>query len=474
MKRLYAIIMFLLPVQLNAQVIDTLLHERFETGGLSFTLNTSDMGSVNAATGYNQWIINNAYAGGSGTLVCIGFPFSFNVAATPSQPQAITGGTNTNYMHMVSDAAQASGINNCCYLAADGICNFNESNFTAMNQDVNTSGYDSVTVSFLWLCAGGTNIYGELYYSTNGGTSWSLVTTPLSQYRNQSNWTQQSITIPAFAGQSSLRFGFRFVNQTSNTANDPGFGIDEFMIQGKVAGPPLAASFGVSDPELCGSGCVDFTDLSTGSPTSWLWIFQGAATAFSTQQHPLQICYTSPGTYDVTLIAGNSSGTDTLTLPGVIVHPNPVQPVITLSGDTLFTTPGFAGYQWYLNNNIIAGATADYHVVLADGNYTVVVTDSNGCSSESLPLSFTTGLTIHESSTVNFYPNPATDYIVAERAGRIEKITVYSITGELVSVFYPDGNPAIKMNISNLENGCYLLGIYEKDGTTGFRKLIKF
>jgi PKD repeat protein len=55
---------------------------------------------------------------------------------------------------------------------------------------------------------------------------------------------------------------------------------------------------------------VNFTDLSTNSPTSWVWSFPGGAPGTSTIQNP-SVTYNTPGTYDVTLVASNSAGNDT-------------------------------------------------------------------------------------------------------------------------------------------------------------------
>jgi hypothetical protein len=451
-------------LNVSAQTADTLIYERFETGGTTFTLNTPDMGGVSAAVGYNQWIVNNAYAGGNGSLVCLGFPFTFTVTPTPPQPALITGGTNTGYMHIVSDAAQASGIQNCCFLAADGICNFNEINFTRMTSDINTTGYDTVSLSFLWLCSGGTNIHGELYYSTNSGVSWTQVTTPITQYKNQGNWTTQTISMPAFAGQTTLRFGFRFVNQTSNAATDPGFGIDEFLITGKVAGPPLTASFGVNNANLCQAGCVDYIDLSVGNPTSWLWIFQGATPTFSNQQNPTNICYSNPGIYEVTLIVGNSTSTDTLTIFGMTVHPNPT-PVISLLGDTLMAPSGYFSYQWTFNGVPISGATDSIYIVINDGIYTVIVTDNIGCSGESAPINYTTSIWENSFSVSNIFPNPVSDFLNFDVGSKFERWFVLDPLGRKLIEGIATGTTYGKIDVRSLIPGLYLLGIYENNRT---------
>jgi beta propeller repeat protein len=62
---------------------------------------------------------------------------------------------------------------------------------------------------------------------------------------------------------------------------------------------------------------VQFTDLTTGGPTSWLWDFGDGGT--STAQHPSHT-YTSPGTYAVTLTVANAAaGPQTLRKTGYIV-----------------------------------------------------------------------------------------------------------------------------------------------------------
>jgi uncharacterized repeat protein (TIGR02543 family) len=55
---------------------------------------------------------------------------------------------------------------------------------------------------------------------------------------------------------------------------------------------------------------VYFTDQSSNGPTSWEWTFEGGTPSASTAQNPT-VTYNTAGNYDVTLIATNSSGSDT-------------------------------------------------------------------------------------------------------------------------------------------------------------------
>jgi len=464
--------MLLIAGSLAAQNPDTLWYENFETGGGSFSLNTADEGGVDAATGYNQWIVNNAYAGGSGSLVCGGFPTTFNVPNTPLQPPGTTGGTSSTYLHMISDAGQASGILNCSYLAANGLCGNNEYNFSGTSLDVSTIGYDSVSISFIWLCAGAPNIYGEMYYSIDGGGAWSLVTVPSSQFINQSTWATRSVSMPVFAQQANLRIGFRFVNEVSFTANDPGFAIDEFLIEAFVAVQEPIAAFTVSDSTICQGSCVSFTDQTVNSPDTWFWVFQGSSTGFSTQQNPNNICYFTPGTYPVTLIVTNASGSDTLTLPAITVYPNPPQPPIFALGDTLVTDPGYVSYEWWLDGLPVAGSD-DTLIATMNGEYQVTVTDTNGCSTTSGIFLLNTSLNDHNSVVWSVYPNPAHDLLYIDLNNEKCDAAIFDAIGKQVFPTVTLSRGKQQLDISGLPAGYYQARFSADNGKLQIVKIIK-
>jgi len=269
LKKLLYSFGFTLSALSGMQAQTTLFTETFDGASHAFTLNTSDQSATAGTSGSNYWIVNNSYMGGNGSLFCLGFPFSFTVAATTSQPVAITNSPNSKYLHIVSAAAVSSGISNASFTAADGFCNFDENNFSKMTNDVSTIGLDSVEVSFYWLCSGGTESYGEVYYSTNAGSTWTLVSVPTSQYSNQASWAQRKLTLPAFAQKSTLRFGFRFVNLTTSAASDPSFSVDDVNIRGFVAGPVnsiAAATF--TGTAFCPGDAMTINFAATGTYNS--------------------------------------------------------------------------------------------------------------------------------------------------------------------------------------------------------------
>ena len=62
---------------------------------------------------------------------------------------------------------------------------------------------------------------------------------------------------------------------------------------------------------------VNFSDLSSGSPTSWAWDFDNNGVVDSTVQNP-SIVYANPGTYTVKLTVSNASGSNAKTKTGYI------------------------------------------------------------------------------------------------------------------------------------------------------------
>lgn len=222
------LLLLTLAVGLTGLSQTTVYSEDFESGN-TFTMNTTDLG---AATTNNTWLMNNSYNGGSGTLICLGFPFNFTIGNTPAQPGGITGSPNSNYMHIAAQSAISSGITNASYVPADGTCFFAETNFSRMTTTISTTGLTGVAFDFWYLGAGSAEAFGEVYYSLDGGSSWIL---KQSNLNNTSVWTQLSLTDAAWDNQASLLFAFRFVNNTSTAGADPAFSVDQIVITGNTS-----------------------------------------------------------------------------------------------------------------------------------------------------------------------------------------------------------------------------------------------
>lgn len=286
-----------------------LFAEDFEGSTHGFTLNTTHMASTPG--GENFWMVGSSYTGGQGSISCFGIPFSYTIPNTPQQPAGISN-ADGNYLHIASQAGFSSGITNANFAAADGLCTSEANHFAAMTSDVSTVDADEVTLSFWWLCAGSSSNYGEVYYSTDAGTSWNLVSAPNPKYYNQNSWTQQTIALAAFAGQASLRFGFRFVNQISLLASDPGFALDDVTIEANMDEPlPTELLTGALDYDTyCPGSAINVPYTATGT-----W---GASNIFTAELSD------ATGSFAAPVALGSLQATASGTIAGVIPEDTPL------------------------------------------------------------------------------------------------------------------------------------------------------
>lgn len=99
--------------------------------------------------------------------------------------------------------------------------------------------------------------------------------------------------------------------------NGIGIGIGFGEAAGAPAPVPPVADFVGSPTTIYAGDTVNFTDLSTNTPTSWSWSFAGGTPATSTTQNP-SVVYNTAGTYGVDLTASNIAGSDLESKPNYI------------------------------------------------------------------------------------------------------------------------------------------------------------
>ena len=80
----------------------------------------------------------------------------------------------------------------------------------------------------------------------------------------------------------------------------------------------LNADFSASLTTITEGSSITFTDLSTGSPTTWSWTFNNGSPNTSSSQTPGSITYNTAGTYDVSLTISDGTTSDTETKAGYI------------------------------------------------------------------------------------------------------------------------------------------------------------
>jgi PKD repeat protein len=197
----------------------------------------------------------------------------------------------------------------------------------------------------------------------------------------------------------------------------------------------LSADFICAVPFICPGTCTGFTNLSQNA-TQFLWSFPGANPSVSTDMNPTSICYNTPGSYDVQLIASDGANTDTVFIQNyIVVYPFPPPQGIMQSGDTLFANQGSPMYQWYYAGVLIPGATNYFYIATQSGNYNVVVTDNNGCEVEAVAFDVIASVNLqatNENWELSIYPDPVKSelYINGIQSAVQKEISIYNLLGE--------------------------------------------
>ncbi len=153
----------------------------------------------------------------------------------------------------------------------------------------------------------------------------------------------------------------------------------------------------------CEGQPINFTDLSTGPPSSWQWSFPGAIPASSSVQNPSGVVYNTAGIYSVTLAVTNQIGTNTIVFTNyIVVKPTPAPPLAldqaVCFGEVVpdLTATG-SEIQWYSEGTVVGTGTTFTTGNASSGVYNYLVTQTeNGCESQPDSVS----LTIHELPSV--------------------------------------------------------------------------
>jgi hypothetical protein len=193
--------------------------------------------------------------------------------------------------------------------------------------------------------------------------------------------------------------------QTSQTYVATTTGNYNVVVTASGCSSPASASTAVTvnaippTPAVTPGGATTFcagnsVTLTSSSATGNQWYNGATLLAGQTSQ---SFIASTTGNYNVIVTtSGCSSAASSST--AVTVNPLPATPTITPGSATTFCTGGSvtltsssaSGNQWFLNGNLIGGATATTYNATASGNYTVKVTDGNSCTSAASPITAVT------------------------------------------------------------------------------------
>jgi photosystem II stability/assembly factor-like uncharacterized protein len=355
-------------------------------GGSGIILRTTDGGTswTSQSSGTANDLQGVCFTG-TNTGIAVGF-FGTMLQTTNGGTSwtILTSGTTMHlYGVSFSDANTGTvvGLDNTILRTTDGGSNWTRQTSGASYYFYSVSFSDANTGSAVGLS-------GAIFSTTNGGATWS----------SQTSGTTNSLT-----SVSVINAGTRWAVGSGGT-----------ILKYTESSSDITIDFSVSKTSGTVPLAVQFTDLTTGSPTLWKWSFGDGDT--SVAQHPSHT-YLTPGLYDVSLAASNSTSSKvlfktryiTVNPPGDRYEPNdsmtlatPIQYGDSISASILpekdldfYKFSGAAGDSVLIEQYNAFGSLIDGRITVYNSAGTELATIDDGYTSEKLSLKLLTADTYY-------------------------------------------------------------------------------
>ena len=134
------------------------------------------------------------------------------------------------------------------------------------------------------------------------------------------------------------------------------------------------------------------------------------------------------------------------------------------SDNTLNTAGGFPFTgTWYnlMDNSTINVTSNSQNISIEPGGFRVYGNKASTLSSEEF----------HSNSNLSLYPNPTSGSFSIN--GQVSKVTIYSITGQLVKSFDTNTSENYQYDVNDLNRGLYLVKMLDDNNNTKITKLLK-
>jgi parallel beta-helix repeat protein len=237
--------------------------------------------------------------------------------------------------------------------------------------------------------------------------------------------------------------------------------------------PPVA-----SDIFICGPGTVTFIVSSSPDTTYWFDAATGGNLVFVGDTFTTPVLNTSTTYYMQT---GNYCSTQDRSAITAGIYP---LPIVNLGNDTILSVaasllldagPGFITYQWNtgdLTQTLLVDSTAEY---------SVIVTDANGCTNtDSINVTFTVGIAqTGIADAMEIYPNPANESFTFELNNLKANQFTYQLTdinGRIVNSEVITTTAASfkkPVDISNLPTGIYNFRLITDKGVAVHKLIVQ-
>ena len=341
----------------------------------------------------------------------------------------------------------------------------------------------STDPNYVWVSFSGYSSTNKVFKSTNGGTTWTNITTGLPNL--PVNCVMYGTGLNNDAVYAGTDVGVYFIDNTFTTwqpyltglPNVVVFDLEIYASTGKIRAATYGrgvwevdayvpttsapvAQFVYTPLSSCVGSAVNFTDQSSGNPTGWAWTFTGGTPASATSQNPSGVVWNTAGTYNITLTATNSLGSNSTT-QSITVNPSPTVNA-SASNNTVCsgvaTTLNASGATTYLWSP--GGSTSSNPSVSPTSTTTYTVTGTtNGCSGTS-----SVTITVNAAPNITATANPAS---VCPGSGT----TLSATGGGTTYTWTPGGATGASITVNPTATTTYTVSSVGSNGCTGTRTI---
>lgn len=203
---------------------------------------------------------------------------------------------------------------------------------------------DNQNPNNIYVTLSGYSSGNKVYASSNGGVSWTNYSTGIPNLpvncivfkKNSAQALYIGTDVGVYYREASMSQWLFYSNGLPNIVVDEleifyptgklraatyARGVWETDLYSDPASPPFA-SFMINNSPGCVTIPLQFSDLSSNTPTAWIWSFPGGSPATSTVQNPV-VTYAANGTYTVSLTASNANGSSAAFISTISVVSSP-------------------------------------------------------------------------------------------------------------------------------------------------------
>lgn len=219
----------------------------------------------------------------------------------------------------------------------------------------------------------------------------------------------------------------------------------------------IFADFVVSS--TCAHGITIFHNTSTGAATAWQWNFgDNGSPSNTSDDFDARHQYLAPGSYQVTLTISDAEQSETY-VKQIQILPNDVTNSIVQNGYVLASAISADSYQWYVNDDPIAGAMNRTFVFDEPGSYQLL-TVHDDCNYFTEPfIILDAAETVQQ--TFRVYPNPAIDKVGIQfkESKPLHNITLVNAMGQPVMSKQVSTSEDADVNIEMFAPGVYIIDV---------------